>query len=100
MENPGGRKLTYLPRLTHFPVSAPDGWHLASVEDPLGNRVSYQYRHDSDGADPLSTGQEYPARISYNGVVVRFHTEARPDPVDAGDGRHRGTSGGLTPMRS
>ncbi|MEU7908527.1 FG-GAP-like repeat-containing protein [Actinoplanes sp. NPDC049118] len=83
VENPDGRKLTYQPRLTHFPAGAPDGWHLAGVEDPLGNRVTYHYRHD---ADPLGSGQEYPADISYNGVVIRFRTEARPDPVDAGDG--------------
>ncbi|MET8151721.1 FG-GAP-like repeat-containing protein [Actinoplanes sp. NPDC049668] len=80
--NRDGTRLTYRPRL---PVGTdPAAWHLAGVQDPRGNQVAYSY---SQNADPLGTGREYPRAISYNGVVVTFHSEPRPDPIDQADGR-------------
>nr|BFE69276.1 hypothetical protein GCM10020092_025770 [Actinoplanes digitatis] len=80
--NRDGTRLTYRPRL---PVGTdPAAWHLAGVQDPRGNQVTYSY---SQNADPLGTGREYPRAVSYNGVVVTFHSEPRPDPIDQADGR-------------
>ncbi|MCB1386186.1 MAG: hypothetical protein KDJ80_09640 [Nitratireductor sp.] len=47
-------------------------WLLASVEDTNGNRVDYDY---TCADAPVC----YPDTISYNGIQLRFHWEARPD---------------------
>jgi hypothetical protein len=48
---------------------------LSSVEDVHGNRVSYTWSCAS------ATEPCYPATVAYNGAVVTFHRETRPDPV-------------------
>ncbi len=72
-----GTKLTYERGLIVAGFVA--DWHLTSVEDPLGNRVTYSYVNIDV---PNGVGQEsYLRRISYNGVEVTFFYEPRPDPV-------------------
>ncbi|MEU6799285.1 FG-GAP-like repeat-containing protein [Nonomuraea wenchangensis] len=77
---------TYRPRLA-VSWDAPDrpfSWHLASVADPSGNRVSYQYAADGDR---LGTGQQYLRRIEYNGTRISFQVQPRPDLVTSATGR-------------
>lgn len=82
-----GVKRTYRPRLAvgwRGPADQPYSWHLAGVEDTLGNRVSYQYAADGDAR---GVGQEYLRRIEYNGTVVGFETEDRPDVLTEASGK-------------
>jgi RHS repeat-associated protein len=80
-----GTKQTYRPFLTgSFPPSHVAGWHLASVEDTLGNKVNYNY---SQNTDAEGVGQEYLKTISYDGAAITFYSELRPDPIDAADGK-------------
>jgi RHS repeat-associated protein len=80
-----GTERLYRPRLSD--LSGPSqvaGWHLARVSDTLGNQVTYDYWQNGD---PLGTGEEYLKSISYNGTVINLYSEARPDPIDAADGK-------------
>ena len=80
-----GTKRTYRPFLTgSFPPSHVAGWHLANVEDTLGNKINYNY---SQNTDPDGVGQEYLKTISYDSAVITFYSEPRPDPIDAADGK-------------
>jgi RHS repeat-associated protein len=80
-----GVRRTYRPRLAVGWQTAPLSWHLARVEDALGNAVSYNYRADGD---PEGTGQQYLTRILYNGTAVSFVSVARPDVLASGTGRN------------
>lgn len=75
--------MTYQPRnlLAFTHVRA---WDIASIEDTLGNKVSYRYWQDT--AAP-GLGETYPDAIDYNGTVIKFYRELRPDPITyaAGD---------------
>ncbi len=51
-------------------------WALASVTDTAGNNVQYHYWCDGSPAEDC-----YIDNVSYNGTVVRFNREPRPDPV-------------------
>ncbi|MER8691140.1 VCBS repeat-containing protein, partial [Mesorhizobium sp. M1136] len=55
-------------------------WLLTSVTDTNGNNVAYTY---SCPASPVC----YPDTISYNGTVVKFYLETRPDLILMGNGR-------------
>lgn len=55
-------------------------WLLTSVTDTNGNSVAYTY---TCPASPVC----YPDTISYNGTVIKFHLEARPDLILMGNGR-------------
>ncbi|MBA3493607.1 MAG: VCBS repeat-containing protein, partial [Gammaproteobacteria bacterium] len=80
--NKTGTKMTYEPRL----FNAAKGiftWILIRVEDTLGNTVSYKYRNDSNAA---TMGEVFLDTISYNGTVVKFYSELRPDVVSYATG--------------
>ncbi|MER8887804.1 SpvB/TcaC N-terminal domain-containing protein, partial [Mesorhizobium sp. M0816] len=55
-------------------------WLLTSVTDTNGNNVAYSY---TCPASPVC----YPDTISYNGSVVKFYLETRPDLILMGNGR-------------
>ncbi|MER9470363.1 hypothetical protein NKI82_31685, partial [Mesorhizobium sp. M0482] len=55
-------------------------WLLTSVTDTNGNNVTYAY---TCPANPVC----YPDTISYNGTVVKFYLETRPDLILMGNGR-------------
>ncbi|MER8805254.1 SpvB/TcaC N-terminal domain-containing protein, partial [Mesorhizobium sp. M0998] len=55
-------------------------WLLTSVTDTNGNSVAYGY---TCPASPVC----YPDAISYNGTVVKFYLETRPDLILMGNGR-------------
>ncbi|MER9850922.1 FG-GAP-like repeat-containing protein, partial [Mesorhizobium sp. M0106] len=55
-------------------------WLLTSVTDTNGNGVAYSY---TCPATPVC----YPDTISYNGSVVKFYLETRPDLILMGNGR-------------
>jgi Salmonella virulence plasmid 65kDa B protein/FG-GAP-like repeat len=74
--SPDGVKRIFRPRLAPGWQSEPLSWHLASVEDTHGNRVAYNY---ASSGDQDGTGQQYLVRIVYNGTIVAFQTEQRPD---------------------
>jgi RHS repeat-associated protein len=79
-----GRKTTYTPSLTGpLPPTRVFNYHVARVEDTLGNRVSFSYAQDED---VLGIGQEHLRRISYTGTVITFHSESRPDVTTAAVG--------------
>ncbi|MER8985517.1 MULTISPECIES: RHS repeat-associated core domain-containing protein [unclassified Mesorhizobium] len=54
-------------------------WLLTSVTDTNGNSVAYSYAC----ASPVC----YPTTITYNGTVIGFHYETRPDTILMGNGR-------------
>src|SRR6266851_743468 len=47
-------------------------WHLARIEDALGNAVSFSWMRDGN--------QLYLTRIVYSSYEVRFQYQSRPDP--------------------
>jgi RHS repeat-associated protein len=51
-------------------------WALSTFADRLGNTATYSYWCDSGTAS-----QCYLSTISYNGTVITFYNEARPDPT-------------------
>lgn len=55
-------------------------WLLTSVTDTNGNSVAYSY---TCPASPVC----YPDAVSYNGTVVKFYLETRPDLILMGNGR-------------
>jgi RHS repeat-associated protein len=55
-------------------------WALTRVADLTGNAVSYEW-----WCDP--SADCYPDAVRYNGVVVRFFRETRPDPISFATGR-------------
>ncbi|MER9535849.1 RHS repeat-associated core domain-containing protein [Mesorhizobium sp. M0586] len=55
-------------------------WLLTSVADTNGNSVTYTY---TCPASPVC----YPDAVSYNGTVVKFYYETRPDMILMGNGR-------------
>lgn len=55
-------------------------WLLTSVTDANGNSVAYSY---TCPASPVC----YPDTINYNGTVVKFYLETRPDLILMGNGR-------------
>jgi len=55
-------------------------WLLTSVTDTNGNTVNYSY---TCPASPVC----YPDAVSYNGTVINFYYETRPDPIWMGNGR-------------
>lgn len=55
-------------------------WLLTSVTDTNGNTVTYSY---TCPASPVC----YPDAVSYNGTVVKFYIEKRPDMILMGNGR-------------
>ncbi|MER8968029.1 hypothetical protein NKI25_20305 [Mesorhizobium sp. M0808] len=55
-------------------------WLLTSVADTNGTSVAYTY---TCPASPVC----YPDTISYNGTVVKFYLETRPDLILMGNGR-------------
>ncbi|MER9137695.1 VCBS repeat-containing protein [Mesorhizobium sp. M0830] len=55
-------------------------WLLTSVADTNGNSVSYSY---TCPASPVC----YPDNVSYNGTIVKFYYETRPDLILMGNGR-------------
>ncbi|WP_322418008.1 RHS repeat-associated core domain-containing protein [Mesorhizobium huakuii] len=55
-------------------------WLLTSVTDTNGNTIAYTYYCP---ANPVC----YPQSISYNGTVIGFQLEARPDMILMGNGR-------------
>ncbi|TGP85238.1 MULTISPECIES: SpvB/TcaC N-terminal domain-containing protein, partial [unclassified Mesorhizobium] len=55
-------------------------WLLTSVADTNGNTVTYSY---TCPASPVC----YPDAVSYNGTVVKFYYETRPDLILMGNGR-------------
>ncbi|WP_179297780.1 RHS repeat domain-containing protein [Mesorhizobium carmichaelinearum] len=55
-------------------------WLLTSVTDTNGNTVSYGY---TCPASPVC----YPDSVSYNGTIVKFYLETRPDMILMGNGR-------------
>lgn len=55
-------------------------WLLTSVTDTNGNTVTYSY---SCPVSPVC----YPDAVSYNGTVVKFYYETRPDMILMGNGR-------------
>lgn len=75
-----GIKTTYEP---HLVTSAGIlDWHVARVEDALGNSTEYRYFADELGAGSL--GVVYPNEIRYNGSSVWIHWEQRPDTFTQG----------------
>ncbi len=54
-------------------------WMVQSVTDTDGNQVTYDYQCDEAPSC-------YPKTISYNGVVVTFHLETRPDLIVMANG--------------
>jgi hypothetical protein len=55
-------------------------WYLSSVEDTLGNKVSYNYSRDSSSEDKRLDS------ITYNGTDIKFYYESRPDTVTRATG--------------
>lgn len=55
-------------------------WLLTSVTDTNGNSVAYTY---TCPASPVC----YPDSVSYNGTIVKFYYETRPDMILMGNGR-------------
>ncbi len=65
-------------------------WHLALIEDPFGNRISYEYEHDAGVKDAHRWDRTYLRRVSYIDVddgpgaqrpliTVEFDYQTRPD---------------------
>ena len=48
-------------------------WHLASIEDPLGNLAIFTWARDQR--------QLYLSKVAYGAYELRFQYESRPDPV-------------------
>lgn len=59
-------------------------WYLTCRTDPLGNAVSYNYSSD---VEPDGLGEQYLRRVAYNGTLIEFHGENRPDVLTRGTGR-------------
>ena len=74
--NKTGTKMTYEPGSYGSGISI---WLLTSAEDTLGNQVLYTYWHDVSSTS--GEGEYYIDRISYNGTVIKFYYETRPDVV-------------------
>jgi RHS repeat-associated protein len=53
-------------------------WHLARIEDSLGNAVVPTWTGDG--------GQLYLSKLAYGAWEVRFQYESRPDPIRSGRG--------------
>lgn len=85
-----GTTYTYQPRASQ-PPSAVSAWDLTQVADTSGHVVWYDYVTE----EPAHTGESYPSRISFGGVTVDFHYQARNDPLTYGDGRRLVTSSRL-----
>ncbi|MBI2396119.1 MAG: VCBS repeat-containing protein, partial [Deltaproteobacteria bacterium] len=58
-------------------------WGLVSVSDTHANTVNYGWWCEA-------SADCYPDNISYAGTVIRFHREARPDPLTFGNGGYLG----------
>jgi RHS repeat-associated protein len=87
--NTTGTKMTYEPR-TYNAASGVFTWVLKQVEDTLGNKLSYVYWYDSFPPTPgevFSLGEQYLDRIEYNGTILKFYPERRPDAVTYAVGR-------------
>jgi RHS repeat-associated protein len=83
-----GTKLTYT-KTFQVPFGLPNAscpyrYGLSTVEDALGNKVTYRWFDDSAGGDVHK--EVYPASVSYNGVTVTLYREERPDPVSYANG--------------
>ena len=67
-------------RRLYQPASDGAAWHLARVEDTMGNAVEYRYSTTpSDEPERLE-------RIEYNGTAVIFHWQPRPDVTSVANG--------------
>ncbi|MFO0335370.1 MAG: FG-GAP-like repeat-containing protein [Pseudomonadota bacterium] len=69
-------------RAVYRPSTSGDAWVLASVENPLGQRIEYAYRKFSPG----TFGVAHPDEIRYGATVVRFLWQPRPDPSTLAQG--------------
>jgi RHS repeat-associated protein len=81
-----GTKMTYEARAYNSSVTSVFAWDLVSVEDTLGNKVTYGYWFDSSAPN---WGETYIYEIGYNGTVVKFYYEIRPasDVITYANGR-------------
>ncbi|WP_432288798.1 RHS repeat-associated core domain-containing protein (plasmid) [Aminobacter sp. BA135] len=61
-------------------------WLLTSVSDTRGNTVVYRYTCPEIATSPR-TAVCYPDTIAYNGTVITFYREARPDAILMANGR-------------
>lgn len=59
---------------THLTAAGVFRWALTRVVDTHQNQVNYNWVSDANGEPSLDT-------IQYNLTVIRFYSEARPDPV-------------------
>jgi RHS repeat-associated protein len=98
-----GTRMTFAPRLASASRTSSDVavWRLVSVQDVLGNEVSYTYTPPlSDRVQPgidQILPETYLSAITYNGamdvdgqftgVAIRFFNEPRPDPISYANGR-------------
>lgn len=57
---------------------APYAWDLSSIEDTLGNRVVINHWPDTSAAGSPET---YINSIQYNGTLIKFYYELRPDII-------------------
>jgi hypothetical protein len=75
--NTTGTTFSYFPRNFQSWETEPYAWDLAQAKDTLGNTVSYTYGVEDN-----------PDSISYNGTVVKFYYELRPDIITYANGRN------------
>ncbi|MER8786238.1 hypothetical protein NKH60_34845, partial [Mesorhizobium sp. M1006] len=72
--------LTPTPGTPAYDLAQSYRWLLTSVADTNGNNVAYTY---TCPVSPVC----YPDAVSYNGTIVKFYLETRPDLILMGNGR-------------
>ena len=56
---------------------------MVATEDTLGNKVTFQRWQDEDAP---GLGETYLDSIAYNGTLIKFYYDFRPDPITYGIG--------------
>jgi hypothetical protein len=87
VEGTNGNDATYAPLLETALGTVV--WALQSMRDRHGNEVTYDYWCDP-GTPPHDAC--YLGTLSYNQTQVIFHSELRPDPIEAANGSHIGVT--------
>ena len=82
-----GTRTIYEPVLS-WGVDRQYRWAPAQVIDTLGNTVEYDYWCDADDAGAALDC--YPETVEYNGAVIAFHWEERPDVITFATGHQLG----------
>lgn len=87
-----GTTLLYAPIVAASPASKGAlRWGLASVTDTHGNRAEYNWLPERAGSPSIQSGSHIDS-IVYNGTIIKFYTETRPDSFTAATGDGLATS--------